>query len=85
MPGRRIRQLSRDDPRTALCQFRPAAGPEEDVPLEKADGSVAGVEVTASATVAAADFAALQELRDLLGKKSKKSIDVPRASVITTP
>jgi predicted AAA+ superfamily ATPase len=56
-------------PRTALYHFRTAAGSEVDVVLEKPDGSVAGVEVKASATVGGSDFAALQELRDQLGKK----------------
>ena len=37
--------------------------------LEEADGTVAGVEVKASATVGTSDFAALQELRDQLGKR----------------
>ena len=37
--------------------------------LERPDGTVAGVEVKASATVGAADFAALQALRDQLGRR----------------
>ena len=41
----------------------------EYVVLERPDGSVAAVEVKASATVAASDFAALQALRDQLGKR----------------
>lgn len=67
--GELRKQLSWIDPRTALYHFRTAAGSEVDVLLEKADGSVAGVEVKAGATVAASDFAALQELRDQLGRK----------------
>jgi uncharacterized protein len=42
---------------------------EADVVLERADGAVAGVESKARATVGKSDFAALQELRDQLGKK----------------
>ncbi len=45
-----------------------------DVLLEKANGSVAGVEVKASATVAASDFAALRELRDQLGKRFRAGV-----------
>ena len=67
--GELRKQLSWIDPRTALYHFRTAAGSEVDVVLEKADGSVAGVEVKASATVGTSDFGALQELRDELGKK----------------
>ena len=67
--GELRKQLSWTDPRTALFHFRTAAGSEVDVVLEKADGSVAGVEVKASATVGTSDFAALQELRDQLGRK----------------
>lgn len=37
--------------------------------LERADGAVAGVEIKASATVGASDFAALQDLRERLGAK----------------
>ena len=67
--GELRKQLSWADPRTTLYHFRTAAGSEVDVLLEKPDGSVAGVEIKASSTVGTADFAALQELRDQLGKK----------------
>ncbi|MBI4621995.1 MAG: hypothetical protein HY736_02100 [Verrucomicrobia bacterium] len=46
-----------------MLYFRTAAGLEVDVILEKPDGTVAGIEVKGSATVAAADFAALQALQ----------------------
>jgi uncharacterized protein len=39
------------------------------VVLEKPDGSVAAIEVKASAAVTAADFAALKALQDQLGKQ----------------
>ena len=67
--GELRKQLSWADPRTVLYHFRTAAGAEVDVLLEKPDGSVAGVEIKASATVGTADFAALQDLRDQLGQK----------------
>lgn len=67
--GELRKQLSWTDPHTSLYHFRTATGSEADIVLEKADGSVAGVEIKASATVAASDFAALQALRDRLGKR----------------
>lgn len=72
--GELRKQLSWADSRAALYHFRTAGGSEVDVVLEKADGSVAGVEVKAGATVAAADFAALQELRDQLGKRFRAGV-----------
>jgi hypothetical protein len=72
--GELRKQISWADPHTALYHFRTAAGSEVDVLLEKADGTVAGVEVKASATVAASDFAALQELRDQLGKRFRAGV-----------
>jgi uncharacterized protein len=67
--GELRKQISWTDPRTALYHFRAAAGSEVDVVLEKPDGSVAAVEVKASFTIAASDFAALETLRDQLGKQ----------------
>jgi len=67
--GELRKQLSWADPRTTIHHYRTAAGAEVDVVLEKPDGAVAGLEIKASATVGTSDFAALQELRDQLGKK----------------
>jgi hypothetical protein len=72
--GELRKQLSWTDPRIALHHFRSATGSEVDVVLEKADGSVAAVEVKASATVGAADFAALRGLRDQLGKRFRAGV-----------
>jgi hypothetical protein len=44
------------------------------VVLERADGSVAAIEVKASATVGASDFAAIQQLRDQLDKRFRAGI-----------
>lgn len=63
------KQLSWSAPHVSLYHFRTASGSEVDVVLEKPDGSVAGVEVKASATVGTSDFAALQGLRDQLGRR----------------
>jgi len=68
------KQVSWLAPQTALYHFRTATGSEVDVMLERADGTLAGVEVKASATVAASDFTALQALRDQLGKPFKVGI-----------
>ena len=67
--GELRKQLSWTNPQTALYHFRTAAGSEVDAVLEKPDGSVAGVEVKASATVGTSDFAPLKELREQLGKR----------------
>lgn len=67
--GELRKQISWAEPQTALCHFRTAAGAEVDLVLEKPDGSVGGVEVKVSASAAASDFAALQTLRDQLGKR----------------
>jgi predicted AAA+ superfamily ATPase len=51
--GELRKQVSWIDPRIALHHFRTATGSEVDVVLEKPDGSVAAIEVKASASVAA--------------------------------
>ena len=72
--GELRKQLSWTDPQTALYHFRTATGSEVDAVLERADGSVAAIEVKASATVGASDFAALQALRDQLGKRFRAGV-----------
>jgi len=72
--GELRKQLSWMAPHTSLYHFRTATGSEADVVLEKSDGSVAGVEIKASATVTASDFTALQALRDQLGKRFQAGI-----------
>lgn len=72
--GELRKQVSWTDPHTSLSHFRTATGLEVDVVLETADGSVAGVEIKAGATVGASDFAALQALRDQLGKRFQSGI-----------
>jgi len=65
--GELRKQVSWTCPRTALYHFRTAAGSEADVVMEAPDGTVAAIEVKASATVAGSDAAALEALRDQLG------------------
>jgi len=72
--GELRKQLSWTDPRTSLYHFRTATGSEVDIVLERADGSVAGIEIKAGVTVGAADFAALQALRDHLGKRFRAGV-----------
>jgi predicted AAA+ superfamily ATPase len=68
------KQISWTDPRTDLYHFRTAAGSEVDAVLERADGTVAGIEVKASATAGQADFAALRALRDQLGRRFRAGV-----------
>jgi predicted AAA+ superfamily ATPase len=52
-----------------LFHYRDRDGREIDVVLERADGSIVGVEVKWAATVTGADFRALAYLRDKLGRR----------------
>jgi uncharacterized protein len=72
--GELRKQVSWTDPRIALHNFRTATGSEVDVVLDKPDGSIAAIEVKASATVAASDFAALKALRDRLGMRFRAGV-----------
>jgi hypothetical protein len=68
------KQLSWTDRQTRLYHFRTAAGSEVDIVMERADGTVASLEVKAGATVAASDFAALRVLRDQLGSRFRAGV-----------
>ena len=68
------KQVSWTDPGMTLYHLRNAAGAEVDVVLEKTDGSVAAIEVKASATVGPSDFAALKALRDQLGQPFRAGV-----------
>ena len=72
--GELRKQLSWTAPHASLYHFQTATGSEADVVLEQVDGSVAGVEIIARATVTAPDFAALQALRGQLGKRLQAGI-----------
>lgn len=67
--GELRKQVSWTDPCISLCHFRTASGSEVDIVLEKADGTVAAIEIKAGATVGASDCAAIRSLRDQLGKR----------------
>ncbi len=68
------KQASWAEARVALYHFRTAAGREVDVVLEGPGGRIAGVEVKASATVGAADFAGLEALAEAAGKKFARGV-----------
>lgn len=63
------RQISWSDDRPKLFHFRDREQREVDIVMERRDGSVAAVEVKASATVRAKDFRGLRHLRDGLGAR----------------
>jgi predicted AAA+ superfamily ATPase len=63
------KQLSWAEPETTLFHFRTSAGLEVDLLLERPDGAIAAVEVKLSATIGPSDFAGLEGLRTLVGKR----------------
>lgn len=72
--GELRKQISWTDPQMAIYHCRTATGLEVDVVLEKPDGSVAAIEVKASVTVAASDFAPIKALRDQLGQQFRAGV-----------
>ena len=57
-----------------LFHYRDRDLREVDIVLERADGTVAGVEVKAAATVVSSDFASLRYLRDRLGETFRSGV-----------
>ena len=57
-----------------LFHFRTAAGQEVDFVLENASGAIAGIEVKASATVTAHDFAGLRALAEIAGPRFHRGV-----------
>jgi hypothetical protein len=66
-----LRQSDWADEPVSLYHYRDKEQREVDVIVERYGGEVAGVEVKASATVGAKDFAGLRYLRDKLGTRFK--------------
>ena len=64
----RRQATARDEPLN-FCHFRDKDGVEVDIVIERGHGTLAGVEVKASATVTATDFRGLRKLKDAAGKK----------------
>lgn len=67
-----------------LFHYRDKQQREVDVVLERHDGAIAGIEVKASATPAASDFAGLRHLRDKLGARFQAGV-VLHAGADTLP
>ena len=72
--GELRKQISWTNARTTLHHFRTTTGSEVDLVLEQPDGTLAGIEVKASATVGASDFGALGALRDRLGRRFRAGL-----------
>ena len=64
-----LKLMSGSDLRLAPYHFRDQEMREVDVVLERDDGMIVGIEVKASATVRASDFAGLKTLADACGEK----------------
>lgn len=69
-----LKQASWSAEPVSLYHYCTAAGSEVDMIIEKADGTVAGVEVKCSSTVGAGDFTGLQGLRDQLGRRFRAGV-----------
>lgn len=67
--GELRKQVSWSDRHVSLYHHRTASGSEVDLVLERADGTVVGVEVKAGTTVDSGGFSALMALRDRLGDR----------------
>ena len=65
------RQISWLDDRPQLFHFRDRHQREVDIVVEGRDGSIAGIEVKAAATVHERDFRGLKHLKDTLGDRFK--------------
>jgi len=68
------KQISWSNLQVSPYHFRSSTGEEVDVILEKANGDIAAIEVKASATVDASDFAALLMLREQLGTQFRAGV-----------
>ncbi|HWK28679.1 MAG TPA: ATP-binding protein [Solirubrobacter sp.] len=69
-----LRQAEWQEDVPRAFHFRDRDGREVDLVLERRDGSVAGVEVKAAASVTSADFRGLRHLRDKLGDRFKAGV-----------
>lgn len=63
------KQLTWSTARPSVWHFRDRSGPEVDIVLEHPDGRVAGIEVKATSTPRASDFAGLRFLAARLGQR----------------
>lgn len=72
--GELRKQIAWTDPQIRMFHFRTTAGVEVDCLLEKPDGSVAALEIKASATVSASDFAGIKYLREQIGERLRTGV-----------
>lgn len=68
------RLIGLDEEPMVLHHFRTSRGAEVDWVIERANGSIVGIEVKAAATVTAADFRGLHVLREAAGKRFSRGI-----------
>ena len=68
------RQASWHDVPYGFFHFRDKDGAEVDIVLEHLSGTVAGVEVKASATVRSSDFRGLRKLKNALGRRFMRGV-----------
>ncbi len=64
-----LKLMTASDMRLTPYHFRDRDGREVDIVLERDDGTIAGIEVKASATVKASDFAGLRALAETCGDR----------------
>jgi predicted AAA+ superfamily ATPase len=69
-----LRQLSWDSQRLGLHHFRAHSGEEVDWVLERADGTIAGIEVKLAARVGDSELRGLRLLRQLAGKRFRRGV-----------
>src|SRR5690625_260875 len=69
-----FKQLSYSETAAMPYHYRTYTGHEIDMLLERADGTVAGVEIKATASPTAAFFKTMRELRDELGDRFRRGV-----------
>jgi predicted AAA+ superfamily ATPase len=69
-----LRQMGWDPQRLGLHHFRAHTGEEVDWVLERADGTVAGIEVKLAARVGESDLRGMRLLRELAGKRFRRGV-----------
>ncbi len=69
-----LKQISWHDHALTLHHFRTHIGEEVDFVLEAPDGTIAGVEVTLSATISGRDTRGLATLREAAGKRFRRGV-----------
>jgi predicted AAA+ superfamily ATPase len=68
------KQLGWSDEAVTLYHFRTRTGQEVDLVLERADGSVVGLEVKATSSPGPRDFAGLRALQELTGRRFRRGV-----------